>query len=101
MRPASRGNNLGYSEWNAAMDNLTTITSITSFNDIGGLAKLFKGGQINVDLGENQLSTNEAVVVVGRLLQRSGATLTKLDLRYHCIARWGDEAPAPEADEGR
>ena len=63
------------------MDGLGENTFISSFNGVDGLGNLFKGGQVDVDLRNKNLDENEAVVPVARLLLRSEATLTKLDLR--------------------
>ena len=63
------------------MDGLEAVTSITSLNGLDGVSGLFKGGQPEVQLGGKWLGEKEAVVAVARLLGRSGATLTRLDLR--------------------
>ena len=81
-----RGNHLGHSGWDVVMDNLSALTSVTSFNGMADLGTLFMGGQTNVNLRNKDLSTNEAVVAVARLLQRSDTTLIKLDLRCHCMS---------------
>ena len=62
------------------MDGFAFITSITSLNGIG-LGRLFVGGQLEANLGSMDISANEATVAVIRLLRRSEATLTKVDLR--------------------
>ena len=64
------------------MDGLEGNTFISSFNGVDGLENLFKGGQEEADLRNKNLDKYEAVVPVARLLLRSEATLTKLDLRY-------------------
>jgi hypothetical protein len=63
------------------MDRLETVTSITSLNGLDGIGGLFAGSQPEVQLGGKGLSEKEAVVAVVRLLGRSRATLTRLDLR--------------------
>jgi hypothetical protein len=63
------------------MDGLEAVTSITSLNGLDGVGGLFKGGQEEMQLGGKGLVEKEAVVAVARLLGRSRATLTRLDLR--------------------
>ena len=63
------------------MDGLAGATSVTSLNGVDGLGGLFAGGQAEAALGGRDLLRQEAVVGVARLLRRSEATLTRLDLR--------------------
>jgi hypothetical protein len=63
------------------MDGLEVVTSITSLNGVEDISGLFAGSQTKVGLAGKGLVENEAVVAVARLLARSRATLTTLDLR--------------------
>ena len=79
---SDRRNGLEEIQWRWVMDGLEGNTFISSFNGVDGLENLFKGGQEEADLRNKNLDKYEAVVPVARLLLRSEATLTKLDLRY-------------------
>jgi hypothetical protein len=63
------------------MDGLEAVTSVTSLNGLDGVGGLFAGSQTEVQLDGKGLVEKEAVVAVARLLERSRATLTRLDLR--------------------
>ena len=76
-----RQNNIDALGWHVIMDGLDRITTITSLNGLGGLGGLFVGGQSVAELGDKDLMSKEVVIAVARLLRRSEATLTKLDLR--------------------
>jgi hypothetical protein len=76
-----RRNGLDAAAWHQVMDGLEAVTSVTSLNGLDGVGGLFAGSQAEVLLGGKGLGEKEAVVVVARLLARSGATLTRLDLR--------------------
>jgi hypothetical protein len=76
-----RRNSLDAAAWHQVMDRLETVTSITSLNGLDGIGGLFAGSQPEVQLGGKGLAEKEAVVAVVRLLGRSRATLTRLDLR--------------------
>ena len=78
---SDRRNGLEEIQWRWVMDGLEGNTFISSFNGVDGLENIFKGGQKELDLRNKNLDENEAVVPVVRLLLRSEATLTKLDLR--------------------
>ena len=79
--PGGRQNGLDGAAWHQVMDSLEAVTSITSLNGLDGVGGLFAGSQPEVQLGGKGLTEKEAVVAVARLLARSGATLTRLDLR--------------------
>jgi hypothetical protein len=81
VHATTRLNEIDAAEWHAIMDDLATITSITSLNGVDGLGELFAGGQTEVVLSGKNLAKAEAAVAVSRLLLRSETTLTKLDLR--------------------
>jgi hypothetical protein len=63
------------------MDGLEAVTSITSLNGVNDVGGLFTGSQMELQLSVKKLGEMEAVVAVARLLTRSRATLTRLDLR--------------------
>jgi hypothetical protein len=79
--PGVRRNGLDAAVWHQVMDGLEAVTSITSLNGLDGVGGLFAGSQTEVQLDGKGLGEKEAVVAVARLLARSGATLTRLDLR--------------------
>ena len=68
------------------MDGLAETTSLTCLNGVEGLGPLFRGGQAEVDLRSKDVGGKEAAVAVSRLLRRSGATMTRLDLRCGSLA---------------
>ena len=76
-----RQNGLDAAAWHQVMDGLEAFSSITSLNGLDGVGGLFAGSQTEVQLGGKGLAEKEAVVAVARLLERSRATLTRLDLR--------------------
>ena len=63
------------------MDALAGATRLTSLNGVEGLGELFRGGQTEASIQEKGLGKNEMAVVVTRLLRRSEATMTQLNLR--------------------
>jgi hypothetical protein len=79
--PGLRRNGLDAAAWHQVMDGLKAVTSVRSLNGLEGVRGLFAGSQTDVQLGGKGLAEKEAVVAVARLLARSGATLTRLDLR--------------------
>ena len=87
MHFAYRQNKYCDADWNALMGWLATVTSLTSLNGVDGLGGLFRGGKAWINLFDKGLRKKEAAVVMGRLLLRSEATLTSLDLRCDTEAR--------------
>ena len=85
-RGAHRKNGLDAAGWHAIMDGLAETTSLTCLNGVEGLGPLFRGGQAEVDLRSKDVGGKEAAVAVSRLLRRSGATMTRLDLRCGSLA---------------
>ena len=85
-RGAHRKNGLDAAGWHAIMDGLAETTSLTCLNGVEGLGPLFQGGQAEVDLRSKDVGGKEAAVAVSRLLRRSGATMTRLDLRCGSLA---------------
>ena len=63
------------------MDGLAAATAVTSLNGVDGLGGLFRGGQAEAMLGGKGVGGKEAAMAVARLLRRSEATLTRVDLR--------------------
>ena len=74
---ARRGNQLGVAGWAAVADALERVTSLTRLNGCGQYAAIRAGG-----LREMRLGGTELGVWAGRFLERSGATLTTLDVRW-------------------
>ena len=75
---ARRGNQLGVAGWAAVADALERVTSLTRLNGCGQYAAIRAGG-----LREMRLRSEwELGVWAGRFLERSGATLTTLDVRW-------------------
>ena len=68
--------------WDLVMDGLVGATSVTSLNGVEGLGGLSSGWEAEAALGGSDLGGKEAAVAVARLLRRSEATLTRLDLRH-------------------
>jgi hypothetical protein len=64
------------------MDAVEGSTSLASLNDFSGCKGLLAGSLDSLDLSGRDLGRQELVVAVARLLPRSAATLTSLDLRY-------------------
>ena len=76
-----RQNNIDEAGWNAIMDGLEMVTSITSLNGVNGLGELFAGTAVDADLRYKRLREREAMVAVSVLLPRCKSTLKTLDLR--------------------
>jgi hypothetical protein len=74
---SGRGNQLDLAGWAAVADALERVTCLTSVNGCGQFAAIRAGG-----LREMQLGGTELGVWAARFLERSGATLTTLDVRY-------------------
>jgi hypothetical protein len=74
--PPPRGNQLGLAGWAAVADALERVTCLTSLNGCGQYAAIRAGG-----LREMQLGGTELGLWAARFLERSGATLTTLDVR--------------------
>ena len=70
------------------MDGLTEATTLTCLNGVEGLGPLFLGGQAEVNLRTKDVGGKEAAVAVSRLLLRSAATITRLDLRCGICDDW-------------
>ena len=73
----SRGNQLGVEGWGAVSDALERVTSLTSLNGCGQYAAIRAGGLAELKLEQEW----ELGVWAARFLERSGATLTALDVR--------------------
>lgn len=67
------------------MDAVEASQTLASLNGFDGCKGLFAGSLESLDLSSRDLGQNELVVTVARLLPRSAATLTVLDLRYVAI----------------
>ena len=72
----SRGNQLGIEGWAAVSDALERVTSLTSLNGCGQYAAIRAGGLAELKLEKEW----ELGVWAARFLERSGATLTALDV---------------------
>ena len=68
------------------MDWLAETTTLTCLNGVEGLGPLFQGRQAEVDLRGKDVGGKEAAVAVSRLLRRSEATITRLELRCGSVA---------------
>jgi hypothetical protein len=82
---ARRGNQLGVAGWAAVADALERVTCLTSLNGCGQYAAIRAVGLRELTLEKEW----ELGVWAVRFLERSGATLTTLDVR--CGARWTPE----------
>ena len=71
---------LGVAGWAAVTDALEQITSLTSLNGCGQFSAIRAGGLQELEIKD--LEDGELGVWLARYLGRSGATLTKLDLRW-------------------
>lgn len=71
-----RGNELCVGSWAVVADALERITSLMSFNGCDQVAKIRTGCVKEMLLGKTELG-----VWAARFLEKSSATLTKLDLR--------------------
>ncbi len=74
---AYRGNQLGLAGWAAVADALERVTALTSLNGCGQYAAIRVGGLRELTLKKEW----ELGVWAARFLERSGATLTWLDVR--------------------
>ena len=83
---AHRQNGLDAAGWHAIIDGLAETTSLTCLNGVERLGPLFRGGQAEVNLRSTDVGGKEAAVAVSRLLRRSEATITRLDLRCGSLA---------------
>jgi hypothetical protein len=80
-----RGNKLGVAGWAAVTDALEAVTSLTSLNGCNQYAAIRAGGLREMNLGGMELG-----LWVGRFLERSASTLTKLDVRCLCAGGIND-----------
>ncbi len=74
---ALRRNQLGVAGWAAVVDALERVTCLTSLNGCGQYAAIRAGGLRELTLEQEW----ELGVWAARFLERSGATLTTLDVR--------------------
>ena len=81
----SRGNQLDVEGWGAVTDALERVTSLTSLNGCGQYAAIRAGGLAELKLEKEW----EMGVWAARFLERSGATLTALDVRWQVGGRLG------------
>ena len=73
-----RENQLGVEGWAAVSDALKRVMSLTSLNGCGQYAAIRAGGLAELELKQEW----ELGVWAARFLERSGATLTALDVRW-------------------
>jgi hypothetical protein len=76
----ARWNQLGATGWTAVADALELVTGLTCLNGCGQYAAIRAGGLREMSLGSTGLG-----VWAARFLERSGSTLTLLDVR--CAVR--------------
>jgi hypothetical protein len=70
------------------MDAVAGAGRLESLNGVDDLGGLVTGGCTAVDLSSRELGRRELAVGVSRLLPRSSATVTVLNLRYALNLRW-------------
>ena len=74
--PLARGNRLGVDGWAAVADALERVTCLTRLNGCDEYGAIRAGGVREMRLGGTELG-----VWAARFLERSGSTLTSLDVR--------------------